>query len=352
MKILVIQQKMIGDVLASSIICNNLRAIYPEAKIHYLVYPFTTAVIENNPNIDRIILFEDSYRKSSNEFFKFLKCIKKEKYDILIDAYGKIESHLVVSFSFAKIKIGFNKSYSDIIYNKTVESVPKLLTNAGAALENRLNLVKALRPEIPLDIKPKIFLTSEEIEEGKKVLENNEIDFSKKIFMIGVLGSGPNKTYPAPYMAEILDFIVEKSDATLLFNYIPSQINQAKEIFDLCKIETQKHIKIDFIPGNIREFLSILYHCNALIGNEGGAVNMAKAIDIPTFSIFSTWINKESWNSFEDGITHASVHLKDFLPKLYGKKSAKKMKKKRMKLYEKFVPELIFPELNDYLKQQ
>ena len=49
MKILVIQQKMIGDVLISSIICNNLRIAYPEAQIDYLIYPFTKPAVENNP---------------------------------------------------------------------------------------------------------------------------------------------------------------------------------------------------------------------------------------------------------------------------------------------------------------
>ena len=62
-KILVIQQKMIGDVLASSIICNNLKNIFPDAEIHYLIYPFTKPVVENNPNIDRIVFFEDTFRK-------------------------------------------------------------------------------------------------------------------------------------------------------------------------------------------------------------------------------------------------------------------------------------------------
>ncbi len=54
MKILVIQQKMIGDVLISSIICNNLRKAYPDAQIDYLVNSFTIPVIINNPNISTL----------------------------------------------------------------------------------------------------------------------------------------------------------------------------------------------------------------------------------------------------------------------------------------------------------
>ena len=348
MKILVIQQKMIGDVLASSIICNNLKSIYSNAQIDYLIYPFTKPVVENNPNIDNVILFEDKFRRNKKELLRFLIKIRKRNYDIIIDAYGKLESNLIIAFSGAEIKIGFHKWYTNSLYTTTIEELSKPLTNAGTAIENRLNLLKPLKPKISLDNKPKLFLTETEIQNGRKILD--EVDFSKKLYMIGVLGSDIFKTYPFPFMAEILDRIVEQTDATLLFNYMPSQAKEAREIFELCLPKTQKKIKIDIVPGSIREFLSITYHCNALIGNEGGAVNMAKALNKPTFTIFSTWIIKEAWNSFENGTTNISVHLKDYKPNLYGIKSTKEMKKESINLYEEFYPELFLPILDNYLK--
>jgi heptosyltransferase-2 len=51
-KILVIQQKMIGDVLVSSLICENLKRSYPNSEVHYLINRFTIPVIENNPYVD------------------------------------------------------------------------------------------------------------------------------------------------------------------------------------------------------------------------------------------------------------------------------------------------------------
>jgi heptosyltransferase-2 len=350
MKILVIQQKMIGDVLATSIICNNLKLIYPNSQVDYLVYPFTIPVLENNPNINRAILFEDVYRKNKIAFFKFLIAIRKQKYDLVIDAYGKLESNLVTAFSGAKTRIGAHKSYTSFLYSQTVKELKNPTTEAGTALENRLNLLIPLAPSIKLKNKPVIFLTEKEIGDGKAILVNNKIDFSKKIYMISVLGSGTNKTYPFLFMAKLLDRIVEKNQAVLLFNYMPSQEKEAKAIFDLCQLKTQDSIKINIISGNIRGFLSLTYHCDALIGNEGGAVNMAKAINIPTFTIFSPWIVKEAWNSFENEKTNISVHLKDFRPDLFGSKSPKKMKNEALKLYDSFIPELLYPKLENFIK--
>ena len=143
-KVLVIQQKMIGDVLASSSICNVLKEIYPCSRIDYLVNSFTQPVILNNPNIDNIIPFEDEYRESKVAFMGFLKKIRKTNYDVVIDAYGKWESGIITSFSGAKSRIGYKKWYTSFFYTKTVEPDK---TVSGSALYHRMQLVEALTGE-------------------------------------------------------------------------------------------------------------------------------------------------------------------------------------------------------------
>lgn len=348
-KTLVIQQKMMGDVLASSVICTNLKKIYKESQIDYLIYPFTAPIVENNPNIDNVILFEQKYRDSIWHFIKFVLSVRSKKYDIVIDAYGKLGSSIIVGFSSANKRIGFYKPYTSIAYSDTVKDLEAPLTNAGLALDNRLQLIKVLNPEIALDSKPKIYITEQEIDNGAKILSDNGINPNDKVYMISVLGSLKTKSYPAPYMATLLNTIAQKSDAVLVFNYIPSQKEDALTIYNLCSEAAKTKIRMDIAPGNIREFISVLYHCNALIGNEGGAVNTAKALDIPTFTIFSTWIKKEAWNSFEDGTTTVSVHLKDYKPEIYGDVSPKKMKPRALELYTEFTPDLIIPALEKYI---
>jgi heptosyltransferase-2 len=65
----------------------------------------------------------------------------------------------------------------------------------------------------------------------------------------------------------------------------------------LCKPATQKNVFFEVFGKSLREFMAITSHCDALIGNEGGAVNMAKALDIPTFSIFSPQIKNQILSS-------------------------------------------------------
>src|SRR5690606_19587836 len=137
--------------------------------------------------------------------------------------------------------------------------------------------------------------------------------------------------------AQVIDFIVEKTYAQILFNYIPKQIEEAKFVFNACKPETQKHIFMAVFRSDLREFLALTSYCTALIGNEGGAVNMAKALNIPTFTIFSPWIEKKVWASFESE-TNKSVHLNDYKPDFFHNKEGKNIKMETLTLYRAFKP--------------
>lgn len=352
MKALIIQQKMIGDVLTSSILFEAIKRKYPEAELDYLINSHTFPVVENNPFIDNFKFFTSEMESNKRAFWHFLKQIKQENYDVVIDVYSKTSSNLIAAFSGAKIKVSKHKWYTKSIYTHTFKNKEKATTNAGLAIENRMQLLKPISNDLSKEIvKPKIYLTKKEIDLSRQFLMSFGVNLTQPIFMIGVLGSGNTKTYPLPHMAKLIDFIVAKTNGQILFNYIPKQYTEAKTIYNFCSSETKKHIYFDVFGKSLREFLAITSHCNALIGNEGGAVNMAKALNIPTFSIFSPWIKKEAWSLFEDGKVNTSIHLKDIKPELYDGKTMKDMKKDVFALYDIFPPELITPKLNDFLNQ-
>jgi heptosyltransferase-2 len=351
MKILVIQQKMIGDVLISSIICNNLRMAYPEAQIDYLVYQSTTPVLEGNPSIDNIILFEEKHRKSKQEFFRLALQIRANEYDLLIDAYSKLESWLIVLLSGAKRKISYQKKGRNFLYTDNVPFAAFPKTNLGLAIERRLSLVEPLDLSIEIDPLPKLFVTKKENQEALAFFEQHKVQKNRKTVLISLLGSEKLKTYPLEYMAKVVDTIADNQDVNILFNYFPKQIEDAKIIYDACKTATKEKIYFDLLAKDLRGFIAIMNQCDLIIGNDGGAINMAKALGKPSFIIFSPWIEKKIWATFEDGIQHMSVHLNDFKPPLFHSKTEKELKKEALSLYLKFTPDLFEVKIGQFLSQ-
>ncbi len=351
-KILVIQQKMIGDVLVSSILCEWLKKNIPESEVHYCIYEYTLPVVEHNPFIDEILLFKEEFRKDRKAFWQFLMTIKHQKYDLVVDAYGKLESGIISWFSRAPERISYAKDYPKFVYTKTIERSSTVYTNAGNAIEDRLRL---LVPEDEIEnniLQPKIYLTEEEREQAHSILKHGGIDFNRPIVMIGLLGSAEDKSLPDNYMATLIEEVIEKTNGQLIYNYTPSQKEEAQKIFDRLSDTGKSHSFFNIYGASLRAFMALLSKCTFLIGNEGGAVNMAKALNIPTFTLFSPWIHKKAWNSFEDGQKNVSVHLSDFEPEVYENHSMKDIKKEFGEWYRHFKPDYWLPALNAFIKAQ
>lgn len=348
MKVLVIQIKMIGDVLASTVICEAIKKAHPESEIHYLIQKNTFPVVDNNPFIDRVLFFDSDKNKGFLGLIQYGKELKNENYDCIIDAYGKWESILPTYFSGSKIRIGIRKWYTGFFYTKTVPSINE---GNATAIRFRLALASAAFNQMKSEvILPKIHLKPEEIDAAKESIAK-ALDTAKKTYMISLLGSGSIKSLPNDYMAATLDIIAANSNAQLVFNYMPNQQEDARKIYKLCKDSTQEKIIFDFYTKGLRDFIAILSQCDALIGNEGGAVNMAKALQVPTFTVFAPWINKHSWNILEETGFHDAIHLVDYYPELYQKKHPKNFKEKSLEWYKKLKPELYEVQLISFLKK-
>jgi len=351
MKVLIIQQKMIGDVLTCSILCQLIKEKHPNYIVHYLINSNTLPVVENNPYIDKIVLFKPELRASKKALFQFISSVRKEKYDIVIDAYSKLESNLISLFSGAKKKISFEKYYSKFIYSNPVKPIEKATSNLGLAIEHRQQLLEEIGIDTDLNIFPKLYVTEKENNNAIELLLNHKVDLSKKNIMVSIIGSSENKTYPLSYMSKIVDYIADSTDCNIFFNYIPNQIEDAKIIFYKCNTSTKRKIYFDVLGQNLRSFIALINQCDYIIGNDGGAINMAKALNKPSYIIFSPWIKKQVWATFEDGIFHKATHLKDHLPELFNNLNDAVLKKKSIPLYQHFKPEFIKDDLNSFIQK-
>ncbi|MFL0353798.1 glycosyltransferase family 9 protein [Xanthomarina sp. GH4-25] len=348
-KILVIQNKRIGDVLIASVIAQNMKKVFPESQIDYLVYDYTVGVIENHPDIDQIIDVNDKELKKLGNLKKLIQTVRKSEYDIIFDPYSKLQSRLICYFSKAPIRIGFQKRGKNPILKFYTHNIPFLEEKTkicGKAIEDRIHMLTSVftLPENQIDYEPKIVLTEKEKQYSK--LES----YKKPAIMLGILGSTPQKSMPYNYIVELIDFITDNYQVNVLFNYAPHQKEDALSIYNDCK--NKDNIIIDIYEDSIRGFIELMNKCQLLVGNEGGIVHISKALNKPTFTIFSPYVMKDHWASFEDGKKHASIHLLEEKPELYNENSVENRRKIEADpsfMYKQLTPELIIPKLKAFL---
>ncbi len=347
MKILIIQNKRIGDVLLASIIPNNFKKIYPKAEITFFCYQNAALVLENNPNIDRILRVNEKDLKKIKNLIKFGALIRKEKFDLIIDPYVKFQSQVLCLMSGAKKRVSFQKNTLPYAYTQKIPFLKMKTSEYGKAIDDRINLITTIDNSIVIDPHPKLFLTPKEIKNGKDKL--SELPSSRKTLMFGVLGSNASKSLPIDYTVEIIDFICANYDVNILLNYIPIQHKTVNQILN--KVKESNKIYSQIVGKDIREFIQIMHHCDLLIANEGGSVHIAKALKKATFTIFSPYIIKEFWATFENEPQNRSIHLKEVCPDLYTDRTRKEIAAQSEQLYKAFTPTLIIPQLQKFMNE-
>ncbi|UZH54837.1 glycosyltransferase family 9 protein [Salinimicrobium tongyeongense] len=347
MKILIIQNKRIGDVLLASIIPNNIKKSYPNSHITFFCYDNAAPVLENNPNIDSVIAVKEKELKKLKTLARYVLFIRKEKFDLIIDPYVKFQSQVLSLISGAVNRVSYKKLTLPFAYTKQIPILKENTSVYGKAIDDRLNLITSIDSSIKPDPYPKLFLTPAEVEHGKQLL--SKLDASRKTMMIGVLGSNVSKSLPIEYTVEIIDFLVAHYNLNILLNYIPSQQPIVDDI--LGRIKDSDKVYPEIVGKNIREFIQIMQHCDLLIANEGGSVHIAKALKKATFTIFSPYIVKDFWATFENEPQNRSIHLKEVRPDLFEDQSRKEISAKSEELYREFTPALILPRLKTFMTE-
>ena len=121
--------------------------------------------------------------------------------------------------------------------------------------------------------------------------------------------------------------------------------------YEMCK--NKQNIILNIYAPSIRDFIKLMNKCDVLVSNEGGTVHIAKALSKPTFTIFSPYVNKAHWASFEDGKFHHSIYLLDVKPDLFNNftyEERKRIEQNPHELYKQLTPEIILPQLYTFLK--
>ena len=108
MKFLIIQTAFIGDVVLATPMAEALAQL-DNAEVHFLVRKGNESLLENNPFIDRILIWNKHQNKLRN-LFQLGNEIRKEKFDCVINLQRFASTGFLTWRSGAAKKIGFQEN--------------------------------------------------------------------------------------------------------------------------------------------------------------------------------------------------------------------------------------------------
>lgn len=149
-RILVIQTAFLGDVILATPVVSELHRLYPNASIDMLVKKGNESLLENNPKLNTVYVFNKKDGKLKG-ISTLIRTFRKNKYDLVINLHRFGSSGIIAGFSGGKKVIGFKKNPFSFLYS---EKFDHQIGDGTHEVERNLSLIaklgseKSVRPEL------------------------------------------------------------------------------------------------------------------------------------------------------------------------------------------------------------
>lgn len=104
--ILVIRFSSLGDIILTTPVYKNLKNHWPNCRITVAVKEKYASILEGNIFVDQLLIL-----KNDESVFSFVRRVKKQKFDILIDLHNNFRSNFISLFSKIPRKIQYKKAF-------------------------------------------------------------------------------------------------------------------------------------------------------------------------------------------------------------------------------------------------
>ncbi|MDD5097164.1 MAG: lipopolysaccharide heptosyltransferase II [Candidatus Omnitrophica bacterium] len=280
-RILIVRTDRIGDVLLSTPVIKALRQKYPQAYISMMVAPYAKDIVENNPYLDEVIVYDkDGLHKSWLRSLKFASRLKKKKFDLAVILHPTNRVHLLAFLAGIPKRLGYNRKLGALLNLKKEHQKQDGLKHEA---EYNLELLKDLGiadgyTDLYIPIK------AESVKWADDFLKKEGISPSDKILAINPGASCPSKLWPFERFAQVAAKLSKAHNLKVLILAGPKDTLLADKVTKHQELKD----KVINLAGktSISQLASILKRCVLFISNDSGPVHIASAVGTPVISIF------------------------------------------------------------------
>ncbi len=302
MKFLIIQTAFIGDVVLATAMAEALAQL-DKAEVHFLVRKGNESLLENNPFIDRVRIWNKQQNKLRN-LLQLGSELRKEKFDCVINLQRFASTGFLTWRSGALKKIGFQENpFSFCFTSKFKHEVNNGLHEVNRNLE-------LLREFVPGDFPPRLFPSVKNFE---KVA-----DYKIKSFVCVAPSSvWFTKQWPKKNFIQLVKELSNKHHVFLL---------GAKADFDLCEeVRGVENFNATNLCGklNFLESAALMRDAAMNFVNDSAPMHFASAMNAPTTAFFCSTIPEFGFGPLSERsrIVESSENLACRPCGLHGKKA-------------------------------
>lgn len=257
-RILVVRLGAMGDIVHTLPAVASLKRNFPGCRLTWVVEPRWAVLLEANPFVDRLVLFD---RHTRGGIARAWRELREERFDFAVDFQGLIKSALVASAARTEQIYGLDRSlareplaalfYSHKVAARSAHRVDRNLELAAAAGASKALHTFPLPPGRPEGHLP-----------------------ARPFVLASPLSGWPAKQWPLEYYARLASRL-EQAGVSLVLNGPPSARETLAAVPD-----TMLHL------SSIEGLIDATRRASAVVGVDSGPLHVAAALGRPGVAIF------------------------------------------------------------------
>lgn len=290
-RILIIQTAFLGDVILSTPLIRALRERFPDSFISFLLIPETKKVLENNPHLNEIIVYDKRKKGGMGGFLDIKRKIKEREFDLSVIPHRSLRSALLAYISRIPERIGFDRSAGSFLFTHRIVYQPY-----AHEVDRNLSLLASFNKYLK-DRAPELFPSTEDFSYARKLLLDSGIWEEAKIVGIAPGSVWATKRWLPDRFAEVADLLVNKMGAKVVFLGSEDDLALCEKI---AKLMTEKSVNLAG-KTDVLQSAGIISFCKVILSNDSAPVHLASAMKSPVVAIFGSTIPEFGFAPYGEG---------------------------------------------------
>lgn len=279
-KILILQTAFSGDVILTLPLLQVLKKKLENSEIDFLLIPQTKNLLENNPYVNEVIVY-DKRKRDTTEFMSLANKLRNKNYEYIISPHRSFRSALLTGYASAEKSIGFDVSSFSFMYKEKVKYISGI-----HEIQRNLKLLEPLGIYEKEIVKPELFPGEEAKSKVREFLKANSISDNDSFITLAPGSVWFTKTFPRNKFVALLNLDELRNQKVLLIggdaDYETSEY--------IMKNSENKNIVNAAGKFSLLESSELIRMSKVLITNDSAPMHLAGAVGTRVISIFGATV--------------------------------------------------------------
>lgn len=293
-RILVVRTDRIGDVILTLPMVQVLREQFPNAFIAMLVRRYTAELVEDNPYINEVVLYDNGSAPLS--FWRMVSKLRSGRFDVSLVTYPRVRLALLMAMARIPLRVGTGYRWYSFLFNRRVYVHRKNAAKHEA--EYNMDLLGAIGCPVPHIPRPHLEIADRHRASVGKALHEIGISNNDRFAILHPGSGGSARNWSMANFAELGKRLAAEASVRVIVTGGRGEESIVRSV------TTAIGESAGSIVGtlSLKEYAALAVRSVLFVGNSTGPLHIAAAVDTPVVALYPqvTPMSPNRWGPYTD----------------------------------------------------